>query len=1072
MDNPAKSGRATSSDLTFITNEQGRSLADRFRVLLGSNTRAFDCLVGYFFLSGFRRLADALMRTEKIRILIGLETDRRTFELLSEAKEQMQLDLRSHAEAKERVPGEILAELENVDDSTEVESGVRQFVSWVKSGKLEVRVFPSAKLHSKLYVMTFVDDHIDQGRVITGSSNLSESGLVANLEFNVELKSRADYDFALAKFNELWGQAVEVSETYVQTVELRSPFAQFTPHELFLKFLYEYFKAELGRGEETDAIYLPTRFKKLKYQEDAVVAARRTLDEYGGVFLSDVVGLGKTYMAALLAQQLTGRTIVIAPPALLDESNPGSWPNVFRDFRVPQARFQSGGKLDELIRQGLDQYENIFIDESHRFRTETNQTYERLAQICRGKRVILVSATPLNNHPHDILSQVKLFQNGKASTIPNLRDLEAFFRRLTKRLKGLDRQRDREEYFATVRENAREIREKVLKYLMIRRTRTEIARYYTADLAAQNLRFPEVVAPEPLFYQLDVHENRVFTHTIERLARDFTYARYHPLTYYQGERPEGEVTAQKNLAKFMKILLVKRLESSFHAFRLTLARFIRTYEQFIGAFERGAVFMSKKHIGKIFELLEQDDVESVQELLDADLAQELHATDFTDDFRRDLVSDLAVLREIHAEWNGINRDPKWEQLATALRERDVLSTQQLVLFTESKETARYLVARLQNELQEKVIVFTGDSDASVREEVIRNFDARAARPADDYRILVTTEVLAEGVSLHRANVVINYDIPWNPTRLIQRVGRVNRVDTAHQHIHTFHFFPTEQANDLIKLREAAEAKIHAFIEMLGADAQLLTDGEELKSHDLFQQLFSKSTLTGEDEQQESELEYLNLIRRVRDEQPQLFDRIKRLPKKARSARAVRAGEPAPVLITYFRKGRVEKFFLAEPRHEARELDFLATARLLSCDADAPRNEVGADFYPLLDSNKAAFDVAMAEDGDGQPTHAARDAGMKILQRLRAKEMRNFPSFTDEDEEYIREVIRLLEEGGLPRPTLKKLVVAFKTEAHPVKLLGIMRRDIPSQFFHATRTESVRRNFNPREVILSEYVVAR
>ena len=181
-------------------------------------------------------------------------------------------------------------------------------------------------------------------------------------------------------------------------------------------------------------------------------------------------------MAALRAQQLPGRTLVIAPPALLDDNNPGSWPNVFRDFRVPQARFQSGGKLDELIRQGIENYDNVFIDESHRFRTETNQTYEKLARICRGKRVILVSATPLNNHPHDILSQVKLFQNGKASTIPNLRNLEAFFSRLVKRLKGRDRQRDREEYFTAVRENAREIREKVLKYLMFRRTRTEISR--------------------------------------------------------------------------------------------------------------------------------------------------------------------------------------------------------------------------------------------------------------------------------------------------------------------------------------------------------------------------------------------------------------------------------------------------------------------------------------------------------------------------------------------------------------------------------------------------------------------
>jgi superfamily II DNA/RNA helicase len=1061
-----------STDLTFITNEQGRSLADRFRVLLSSNTRAFDCLVGYFYLSGFKRLADALGTTEKIRVLIGLSTDQPTYGLIREAQDQLKLNLRSHAEAREQVPTAILAELEAVDDSAEVEAGVLQFVEWVKSSKLEVRVYPSSRLHAKLYIMTFVDGHIDKGRVITGSSNFSQAGFIQNLEFNVELKNRTDYEFALSKFNELWSQAVEVSGAYVETVQLRSPFAQFTPYDLFLKFLYEYFKAELSQSADTSSIYLPARFMKLRYQEDAVTAARRTLDEYGGVFLSDVVGLGKTYMAALLAQQLPGRTLVIAPPALLDDNNPGSWPNVFRDFQVRQAKYMSGGKLEELIRQGIENYENVFIDESHRFRTETNQTYERLAQICRGKRVILVSATPLNNNPRDILSQIKLFQNGKASTIPNVRDLEAFFGRLAKRLQGLDRQRERTEYFATVQANAREIREKVLKYLMVRRTRTEITRYYATDLAAQNLRFPEIEAPEALFYQLNECESRAFTYTIGRLTRDFTYARYRPLTYYEGKRPDSEVAAQDNLARFMKILLVKRLESSFHAFRLTLARFIRTYEQFLAAFEHGSVFISKKHIGKIFELLEQDDIGSVQTLIDSDRAEKLPAGEFRKDFSVDLANDLTILREIDTHWAGIERDPKWETLAAALRGRDVLRTGRLVLFTESKETALYLAERLRRDLGEKVIVFTGSSDASVREEVIRNFDARVAQPADDYRILVSTEVLAEGVSLHRSSVVLNYDIPWNPTRLIQRVGRVNRVDTAHDRIHTFHFFPTEQSNDLIKLREAAEAKVHAFIEMLGADAQLLTEGEEIKSHDLFRVLFAKSTLTGEDERQESELEYLNLIRGIRDEQPELFQRIKRLPKKARSSRAARSGECAPALFTYLRRGRLEKFFLCEPRRDtAQELDLLTAARLLACAPQTHRADVGQDFYSLLELNKSAFDAATSEAADDQPVRAARDTGTKLLHRLRSREMRQFPGYTEDDEEFIRQVIRLLEDGALPRPTLKKLDGGFKTEGHPLKVLGIMRRDIPTQFFQATRVERTRHIFNPREVILSEYLAA-
>ena len=331
--------------------------------------------------------------------------------------------------------------------------------------------------------MTFHDKDRDKGRVITGSSNFTQAGLRDNLEFNVELKQRSDYEFSLAKFNELWEHATELKQTFIETIERKSPYAHFTPYELYLKFLYEYFKDSLNQPDELEDSFLPDGFKKLRYQEEAVLGAKRILEEYGGVFLSDVVGLGKTYMSASLARELDGRNLVIAPPGLLDRNSPGSWPNVFGDFGVRQSHFESIGKLDDLVRRDTSRYSNVFIDESHRFRTDSNQTYEKLAQICRGKRVILVSATPLNNYPADILSQIKLFQNGKNSTIPNQRNLEAFFGSLQRKLEKLDRQANREEFFATVRSNASAIRERVLKYLMIRRTRNEITKYYGEDLA-------------------------------------------------------------------------------------------------------------------------------------------------------------------------------------------------------------------------------------------------------------------------------------------------------------------------------------------------------------------------------------------------------------------------------------------------------------------------------------------------------------------------------------------------------------------------------------------------------------
>jgi hypothetical protein len=767
---------------------------------------------------------------------------------------------------------------------------------------------------------------------------------------------------------------------------------------------------------------------------------------------------------------------VIAPPHLLDAHNPGSWPNVFREFGVRGSLCESLGKLESLLERDLSKFTSVFIDESHRFRTEDTQSYEMLAQICRGKRVILVSATPLNNTPQDILSQIKLFQNGRNSTIPNVRNLEAFFGSLRRKLEGLDRQDDREDYFRIVQENARQTREKILKFLMIRRTRAEIEKYYGVDLKQQGLKFPEVANPEPLFYKLNKIENEVFNETIHLLSHDFKYARYTPLAYYTGKREENELQSQRNLAKFMKILTVKRLESSFTAFLSTLGRFIHTYERVITEFNKGHVFISKKHTSKIFELLESDEQEGINRLLDEDKAEKLAAKDFKPEFLADLESDLKALKNIRTHWQKVTRDPKWESFREILKKTPLLKTSKLIIFTESKETADYLATKIREEVEPKTLLFTGESLHSVREDVITNFDAKAFRPKDDYRILVCTEVLSEGVNLHRSNVVINYDIPWNPTRLIQRVGRVNRVDTKFDKIHTYNFFPTDEGNDLIKLREAAEAKIHAFIQMLGADARLLTEGEEIVSHDLFAKWNSKKTITGEDENEETELQYLTEIRSVRDKQPDLFERIKRLPKKARSTRVL-ASDPAiqkfPALLSYFRQGKLDKFFLsASGQLPTTELDFMSAAKILRPAApQEPRQAVPHEFYDLLDRNKTAFVTATTADAEqAEALYRGSPNDAYMLKRLKAKEVRRCQQFTEDDEEFVGKVIRLLEDGALPKPTTKKIAAALKNEIQPLKVLAILRRDVAREFFQTSAAAHIGQSLAPREVILSSFLV--
>lgn len=1061
------------TDLTFFTNEKGATLLDRFKATLQNNTQFFDVLVGYFRTSGFYHLYQSLEKVEKIRVLVGINVNKQAYDLISKAKDQ-QLALKfSHKKTKDAFCDEVTKEMEESEDNSYTEIGVHKFVEFIKNGKLEIRAYPSQSIHAKVYIIRKdAAKSEDYGRVITGSSNFSYSGFYENLEFNVELKDSRDVKYALEKFETLWKDSVDISEKYIETINTKTWLNDnVLPYELYLRFLYEYFKDELNQNDEVFYRYVPTEFMKLEYQEQAVLNAKKILEEYGGVFISDVVGLGKTYVSTMLAGQLDGRTLVIAPPILLEKNNPGSWPNVFDDFRV-HAHFESIGKLDHLVEVGTEKFTNVIIDESHRFRTESNISYEKLAEICRGKRVILVTATPYNNSPKDILSQIKLFQKARKSTIPNLPDLERFFSGLEKKRKGLDRQEDYSEYIKVVKENAREIREKVLKYLMVRRTRSEIIKYFSDDLIRQKLRFPEVEKPEPCFYELNDEEDAVFNRTIELIAKKFKYARYTPLLYYKGELSQPERLSQKNMGKFMKILMVKRLESSFFAFRNTLDRFINSYEQFIGELDKGTVYVSKKHSNKIFEFLENDDDLAIQKLIDEGKADKFKKEDFDEELRKDMQSDLSILKEIHKLWATVKRDPKLLTFLNKLSVNKTLKNNKVIIFTESKETAEYLASNIEKKFPSTTLCFNGSSGKGIRDKVIDNFDAKVRHPKDDYRILVSTEVLSEGVNLHRSNVVINYDIPWNPTRMMQRVGRINRVDTKFEVIYTFNFFPTKQANDQIKLKEAAEAKINAFISMLGSDARLLTEGEPIEQYELFNRLTSKKTLTGEDEDEESELKYLQVIKAIRDKDPETFERIKRLPKKARTAR-VRA-EKTESVLTYFRKGKIEKFFKTANGHSAEELDFITTAKTLECNSSVKRGKIeNKVFYELLDQNKQAFIYATTEELPDVKLRGGRDSATQVLRIIKAT-MKDCRQFTEDQEEYLKKTLTQLEEGGLPKQTTKKTLQALNEELkkgiNPLQILAVLQTNIPTKLLESHFAETNARVFGKQEVILSEYLI--
>lgn len=1048
------------NDLTFFTNEPERDLYSRFSKILKSNTQFFDILVGYFRTSGFFKMYEAMESVEKIRVLIGLNVDKYTVKIIDKANSEIAYESPTIKEAKDAFSDSVEDEFNQSETSSEIEQGVRTFIEWLKNGKMEMRMYVDAPIHAKVYIMRKDMEKVPDtyGSVITGSSNFSEAGLQNNLEFNVELKDSRDVQFALERFEELWAKGVPVTEDYIEAVEKRTWLRNdITPYEIYLKTLYEFFKEEINSDKDLLADdLLPDGYMKLQYQIDAVVQAKKILEAYNGVFISDVVGLGKTYICAMLAKSLKkGRKLVICPPVLVDY-----WKDVLFEFDVA-AEVESLGKLDSILEKGVDRYKYIFIDEAHRFRNQGTESFSTLHKICYGKKVVLISATPINNYSSDIENQIYLFQPKHNSTIPGVKNLEGFFRELRSKEKKYTK--GTQMYLDQVRANSEEIRDKILRHIMIRRTRGEIKEYYEEDLKCQGLTFPKLGTPEPIAYVFDDDTNVIFNETVE-VIKNFKYSRYKPLVYLKDTKKYASLlTAQHNMGGFMKSILVKRLESSFFAFKNTLGRFVESYEKFIAMYESGEVYISKKV--DVYDLLDNGDDEKLLELVEAESVMHFKSDEFDEKFIKDLKWDLAKLKYLADMWENITTDPKLEQFKVELKENAKLIGNKKIVFTESKETAEYLAKELKDLFGDRVIAYTGSSSMVLKSVIEDSFNPKFRyKDNDQFDVLITTDVLAEGINLHRANALINYDLPWNPTRIMQRVGRINRVGTEYEQIYVFNFFPTAQTSKHLPLKDRIMEKLQAFHDTLGEDFKYLSEEEEVSSQKLFNDL--NMDLDADEESANPELAYLAVIRQIRDNDVSLFEKIKRLPKKAKTGRnSDKVSEDAT--LSFIRKGYLKTFFLTE-NSQTKQISFIDAINYIQCEPDEKKISVGKNYFNHYDANNEAFDESLIEEEvitSSRPAVAGND--QKMVRILKA--LLRVKSFTDEQEEKIKRMIEAWENGDIPAADTKAILKEIKTISDGVQAFYKIESMVDDKYFEGRKRATNKIDGEKKEVILSCYM---
>ena len=1047
------------NDLKFFTNEPERDLYSRFATILKSNTQFFDVLVGYFRTSGFFKLYPAMENVEKIRILVGLNVDRFTVKIIDRAKEDVKYTSFTRKEGREIYEQTIETEFENSETTSEVEKGVKVFIDWLKSGKLEMRLYTETPIHAKVYIMRKDPVKVPDmfGSVITGSSNFSEAGLINNLEFNVELKDSADVKFALDRFEELWKKGEDIRETYIETVQNRTWMRDdITPYQLYLKTLYEFFKEEINADKENFQTLLPEGYMRLQYQTDAVTQARQKVEAYGGVFISDVVGLGKTYICAMLANSFNRNSykLFICPPVLVEY-----WRSVLQDFDVSRYDVESLGKLEKIIQKGTDKYSYVFIDEAHRFRNSDTNSFTLLHQICRGKKVVLISATPINNYTSDIENQIYLFQAKQSGTINGIKNIEGFFRGLNGKLNKFPK--GTMEYMEQLRDNSEIIRDKLLREVMVRRTRSEIEEYYAEDLKNQGLKFPKAGSPEKIIYTFDEATDEAFNATIAAI-KEFRYSRYTPLLYLKDKKKYAQMlAAQRNMGGFMKGILVKRLESSFHAFRMTLTRFIESYEKFIAMAEKGTVYISKKV--DVYDLLDDGNIEKLLYLIEQQDVMKFKTNEFETRFMKELRQDLAQLKYLQDLWNMVEGDPKLEEFKNNLCNNRIMRGKKIIVFTESRETAEYLNDNLKDIYGDSVIFFSGQSSQALKVEIEDSFNPNNRfKNNDKYDVLITTDVLAEGINLHRANVLVNYDLPWNPTRIMQRVGRINRVGTEFERIYVFNFFPTAQSEKQLPLEERILEKIQAFHDTLGEDYKYLSDEEEVSPKKLFSDL--NRDMDDSEESTNPELAYLAIIRQIRDKDPELFSQIKRLPKKAKAGKySVAVIENSTV--GFIKKGALKTFF--HTSDTTKQLTFMEAIRLIQSEPDNPKASIGGDFYDQYDKNSEAFDDMLVEEeivSSEKVMVAGNDA--KSIRLLKA--MKNEPRLTDDQEAKIDILIKRWENGEIPAKISKDVVKKSKVVGDVLELYYEILKLVPESYFEEKRQQRVNID-GEKQVILSCYL---
>jgi superfamily II DNA or RNA helicase len=901
--------------IPFVIDNRQHRMSDVLNTLLAQYPgSSLDIATAYFNVGGWQLLRENLKGVGTFRLLLGDEPE-------------IGADIGIREVGAKPVKG-LIRELSEASFSENTLRMVEELIAFLRRDRVQVRLYTKSFLHAKSYQF-YADSgftRIGPLAAVVGSSNFTRAGLLTNQELNfvhranliaeeltiervmgimdegdleqlAEMREEqraiaADVPGLLALdelsnwFKQQWREARDFKEELIELINA-SKFGrkEYTPYQVYMKAIFDYFRDDLEAEQESAATRSAVELSE--FQEDAVKKARKILARYDGVMVADSVGLGKTWIGKKLLEDYAYhrryKAVVICPAALQKMWHEELLGAGIAALIVTQETLgRDGYDISEVANADI-----LLIDESHNFRNHTTGRYENLERVLaankrRGalseerKKLILLTATPINNTIMDLYNQINLFTGGDRSyfAAAGIGDLQRYF--IAARRLG----RQQESGLALFN---------LLEEVVIRRTRPFIQKAYpNATIKGQPVHWPERKL-QTVRYHLEVTYRGIYARIVERIG-NLRLAPYRLESYKKKgvERNQFEEGREEALVGIFKSRYLKRFESSIEAFRISVRRameFLETFESYI--LDGKVLDSANFRIALRFLAHEDEEDDAMPNALPNSRAEELDANKEAKQF----LAELPVLNAAQYDLKRLHRDVRkdvdalrdiWQSISAITPEQDTklmrlkellagdLRGQKVLIFSYYKDTVRYLYKHLggsdEGAVQWRTSVgdphirrMDSGADAKERARLVAHFAPRAnhqtniAGSADEIDILISTDVLSEGQNLQDCGILINYDLHWNPTRMVQRAGRIDRIGTSFAVLRVMNMFPDDGLEKLLGLVESLSQKIAAIDRNGLLDASILGETVHPQNFNTLRRIEEEDGSVIEEQEQFAEL---------------------------------------------------------------------------------------------------------------------------------------------------------------------------------------------------------------------------